>query len=123
VSSCLSDRNKEIKMADSFIQDDQQQLVERLSRESGGLDESAFVSSAGGRAIGFVAKVISRYNYNHYNAVAVQVGLAGSMPVVVGSQVRAVNVAESFISQGNLPAGKYVIMFKIGEYYVFYAPV
>jgi hypothetical protein len=110
-------------MADSFIQDDQQQLVERLSRESGGLDESAFVSSAGGRAIGFVAKVISRYNYNHYNAVAVQVGLAGSMPVVVGSQVRAVNVAESFISQGNLPAGKYVIMFKIGEYYVFYAPV
>jgi len=109
-------------MADSFIQDEQQQFVQRLLRESGGLDESAFVSSAGGRATGFVAKVISKYNYNHYNVMAVQVGMAGSMPMVVSSQVRAVNVAESFISQGNLPAGKYVIMFKIGEYYVFYAP-
>ena len=48
--------------------------------------------------------------------------MAGSMPMVVGNEVRAVNVAESFISQGNLPAGKYVIMFKIGEYYCFYAP-
>ena len=110
-------------MAESYFQNEQQQFVQRLLRSSEGLDESAFVSSAGGRAIGFVAKVISKYNYNHYNVMAVEVGMAGSMPMIVGNEVRAVNVAESFISQGNLPAGKYVIMFKIGEYYVFYAPV
>ena len=110
-------------MADSFIQDQQQQFVQRLLRESPGLDESAFVSSAGGRTVGFVAKVISKYNYNHYNVMAVEVGMAGSMPMVVGNEVRAVNVAESFISQGNLPAGNYVIMFIIGDYYCFYAPV
>ena len=110
-------------MAESYFQNEQQQFIERLLRSSEGLDESSFVSSAGGRAIGFVAKVISKYNYNHYNVMAVEVGMAGSMPMIVGNEVRAVNVAESFISQGNLPAGKYVIMFKIGEYYVFYAPV
>ena len=110
-------------MAESYFQNEQQQFVQRLLRSSEGLDESAFVSSAGGRAVGFVAKVISKYNYNHYNVIAVEIGMAGSMPMIVGNEVRAVNVAESFISQGNLPAGKYVIMFKIGEYYVFYAPV
>ena len=110
-------------MSDNITQSEQQQFIERLCRESQGLNESAFVSSAGGRAAGFVAKVISKYDYNHYNVMAVQVGMAGSMPIAVGSQVRAVNIAESFISQGNLPAGKYIVMFKIGEYYCFYAPV
>ena len=33
-------------MADSFIQNEQQQFVQRLLRESPSLDESAFVSSA-----------------------------------------------------------------------------
>jgi hypothetical protein len=110
-------------MADDLTQNQQQQFIERLSRESPGLNENAFVTSAGGKTIGFVAKVISKYDYNHYNVIAVEVGAAGTIPIVVGSAVRAVNVAEPFLSQGNLPAGKYVIMFKIGEYYCFYAPV
>jgi hypothetical protein len=53
----------------------------------------------------------------------VEVDGAGIIPMVVGNQVRAVNVAESFTSQGTLPAESYVIMFRIGEMYVFYAPV
>jgi hypothetical protein len=111
------------KMTDDFTQSEQQQVIERLLRESSGLNENAFVTSAGGKAIGFVAKVISKYNYNHYNVRAVEVGTAGTIPIVVGQEIRAVNVAESFYSQGNLAAGKYVIMFKIGDYYCFYAPV
>ena len=110
-------------MADSLLQNEQQQLVERLLRSSEGLSESAFVTSAGGKAIGFVAKVISKYDYNHYNVRAVEVDIAGTIPMVVGNEVRAVNVAESFMSQGGLPAGSYIIMFKIGKWYVFYAPV
>jgi hypothetical protein len=112
-----------MKMTDNFAQNEQQQFVERLLRESPGLNESAFVTSAGGKAIGFVAKVISKYDYNHYNVRAVEVDGAGTIPMVVGNQVRAVNVAESFTSQGTLPAESYVIMFRIGEMYVFYAPV
>jgi hypothetical protein len=110
-------------MSDNIAQSEQQQFIERLSRQSAGLNESAFVTSAGGRTIGFVAKVISKFNYNHYNVKAVEVDGAGSFPIVVGNEVRAVNVAEPFLAQGNLPAGSYVIIFKIGEYYVFYAPV
>ncbi|MGB8226282.1 MAG: hypothetical protein WCE45_05385 [Sedimentisphaerales bacterium] len=110
-------------MSDNIAQSEQQQFIERLSRQSTGLNESAFVTSAGGRTIGFVAKVISKFNYNHYNVKAVEVDGAGSIPTVVGSQVEAVNVAEPFLSQGNLPAGSFVIIFKIGEYYCFYAPV
>lgn len=110
-------------MIDNFVQNEQQQFVERLSRSSEGLDESAFVTSAGGKVVGFVAKVISKYDYNHYNVKAVQVGIAGTIPMAMGNEVRAVNVAESFTSQGTLPAGSFVIMFRIGENYVFYAPV
>ncbi len=110
-------------MTDNFAQNEQQQFVERLSRSSEGLNESAFVTSAGGKAVGFVAKVISKYDYNYYNVRAVEIDIAGTIPMVVGNEVRAVNVAESFTSQGNLPAGRYVIMFRIGETYVFYAPV
>ncbi|MGA2915822.1 MAG: hypothetical protein ABSE89_07325 [Sedimentisphaerales bacterium] len=109
-------------MADDFTQN-QQQFIERLLRESSGLNENAFVTSAGGKTIGFVAKVISKYNYNHYNVIVVEVGAAGTIPMIMGDVARAVNVAEPFLSQGNLSAGKYVIMFKIGEYYCFYAPV
>ncbi len=110
-------------MADSFAQNQQQQFIERLLRESVGLNENAFVTSAGGKAIGFVAEVISKYDYNYYNVRAVEVDIPGTVPVVVGNQVVAVNIAESFTSQGNLPAGSYVIIFRISDLYVFYAPV
>lgn len=110
-------------MADGFIQSEQQQFVERLLRSGKGLDENAFVTSAGGRAVGFVAVVIGKYDYNHYDVRAVEVNGAGSIPVIVGNEVRAVNVAEPFLSQGSLPAGSCVIIFRIADKYVFYALV
>lgn len=109
-------------MADNIAQN-QQQFVERLLRESPSLNENAFVTSAGGKVIGFVAKVIGKYDYNYYNVKAVEVDIPGTIPTIVGNQVIAVNVAESFTSQGNLPAGKYVIIFRVADLYVFYAPV
>jgi hypothetical protein len=110
-------------MSEQIYQSENQQLMERLLRKSDEQTENAFVTSAGGKAAGFVAKVISRYNYNHYNVKVVELDDAGSIPTVMGNQVTAVNVAESFTAQGNLAAGKYVIMFRIGEYNAFYAPV
>lgn len=110
-------------MSDEFTQNEQQQLIERLGRSSEGLNENAFVTSAGGRITGFVAKVISKNDYNHYNVKAVELNPSGIPPSTIGREVVAVNVAESFIYQGNLAAGSYVIMFKMGEYYCFYAPV
>ncbi len=110
-------------MADNFAQNEQQQFVERLLRSSEGLSESAFVTSAGGKIVGFVAEVVSKYDYNYYNVRTVEVDIIGTDPTIIGNQVRAVNVAESFTSQGNLPAGSYVIIFRVGDKYVFYAPV
>lgn len=49
--------------------------------------------------------------------------IAGTIPMIAGNEVRAVNVAEPFLSQGNLPASKFIIIFRIGDKYVFYAPV
>jgi hypothetical protein len=108
-------------MSDELVQTEQQQLISRLMRSGEGLNENAFVTSAGGKITGFVAKVISKHDYNHYNVRPVELNPCGFPPTSVGSSVTAVNVAESFTSQGTLAAGKYVIMFKLGEYYCFYA--
>ena len=51
------------------------------------------------------------------------IGDAGSLPVEIGDQMEAVNLAESFINEGQLAVGTYVVMFKVGEKNVFYAPV
>jgi len=110
-------------MSDEITQNEQQQLIERLLRDGSGVTENAFVTSAGGRIIGFAAKVISKSSYNHYNIQAVEINPAGVYPTVIGTAVIAVNLAESFTAQGTLTADTYVIMFKVGEYYCFCAPV
>jgi hypothetical protein len=110
-------------MSDELMQNEQQQLINRLMRNSEGLNENAFVTTAGGKIGGFVAKVISKYDYNHYNVRAVEINTCGFEPSIIGNEVIAVNVAEDFLEQGALAAGTIVIMFKIGEYYSFYAPV
>ncbi len=109
-------------MSDELVQNEQQQLISRLMRNSDGPVENAFVTSAGGKIMGFVAKVVSKYDYNHYNVKAVELNPCGIPPMGVGGNVIAVNVAEDFSEQGTLAAGTYVAMFKMGEYYCFYAP-
>lgn len=108
-------------MTDNLLQNSQQ-LIEQLSRSSGALNESSFVTSTGGKAAGFVAEVISKYDRNRYYVKIAEVGILGAVPIAMGNQFIAVNVAESFTAQGSLPAGTYVIISKIGDYYCFYAP-
>jgi hypothetical protein len=101
-----------------------EQLLNRLSRQSPDINKEAFfVTSPGGRAAAWVIKVISKYDYNVYNVRTVEIGDAGTTPVVMGDQTQAVNVAESFLSQGILAANSYAIMFRVADKNVFYAPV
>ncbi len=103
---------------------DTQQLLERLARAgSQETGEVSVVTSPGARAAAWTVKVKSHSSYNVYNVRAVVIGDAGSLPVEIGGQMQAVNLAESFLEDGQLSAGTYVIMFRVGEKYVFYAPV
>jgi hypothetical protein len=85
------------------------------------LQEVSVVTSPGARAAGWVIKVKSHYSYNVYNVRAVQIGDPGSLPVEIGQQMQAVNLAESFLNQGTLPADTYAVMLRVGDKNVFYA--
>jgi hypothetical protein len=90
-----------------------------LNTES--LQEVSVVTSPGARETGFAVKVKSLSAYNVYNVCAVEIGESGSLPVEIGQQLQAVNLAESFIQQGALSAGTYAMMFRAGDKNVFYA--
>jgi hypothetical protein len=103
---------------------DTQQLLERLAR-AGSQDagEVSVVASPGARASAWAVKVKSLSSYNVYNVRAVEIGDAGSLPVEIGGQMQAVNLAESFLETGQLPAGTFAVMFRVGGKNVFYVPV
>lgn len=101
-----------------------QEVLERLSRASSQeTSEISVVTSPGARATAWAVKVKSNSSYNVYNVRMVVIGDAGTLPVEIGQQMQAVNLAESFLQQGTLSAGSYMIMFKVGEKNIFYAPV
>jgi hypothetical protein len=85
------------------------------------LQEVSIVTSPGARAAAWAVKVKSHISYNVYNVCAVQIGDAGSMPIEIGQQMQAINLAESFLYQGTLPAGTYAVMARVGDKNVFYA--
>ena len=87
------------------------------------MQEISVVTSPGARTAAWAVKVKSNSSYNVYNVCMVVVGAAGSLPVEIGQEVEAVNLAESFLQQGQLPAGTYAVMSRVGEKYVFYAPL
>ena len=101
-----------------------QEILERLSRQgSQETREISVVTSPGARAAAWAVKVKSLSSYNVYNVRVVVIGDAGSVPVEIGGQMQAVNMAESFLEDGQLSAGTYAIMFRMGEKNVFYVPV
>jgi hypothetical protein len=101
---------------------DSQQVLERLARQGAGqVSEGFVVASPGARAAAWAVKVKSHVSRNVYNVRAVVIGDTGSIPVEIGEQVEAVNVAESFLAEGTLPVGSYAVMFRVGEKNVFYA--
>ena len=87
------------------------------------MQEVSVVTSPGARAAGWAVKVKSLFSYNVYNVRVVVIGDAGTLPVEIGAQTEAVNLAESFLQDGQLSAGTYAVMFRVGEKNVFYAPV
>jgi len=101
-----------------------EQTLKRFIRQSSGREhEISVVTSPGARASAWAVKVKSLFSYNVYNVCCVVIGQPGSLPVEIGQQMKAVNLAESFMQTGQLPAGTYAVMFKVGEKYVFYAAV
>ncbi len=100
---------------------DSQQVLERLARQgSEQIQEISVVTSPGARTAAWAVKVKSNSSYNFYNVVAVVIGDAGSIPVEIGQQSLAVNLAESFQQQGTLSAGTYAVMFRVGDKNVFH---
>jgi hypothetical protein len=100
---------------------DGQQILERLARKDPEQMQEVFVvTSAGDRTTAWAVKVKSNSSHNVYNVVAVVIGDAGSLPVEIGQQTQAVNLAESFLQEGTLSAGTYVVMFRVGDKNVFH---
>ncbi len=103
---------------------DNQQVLERLARKSSQeRGEISVVTSPGARAAAWAVKVKSNSSYNVYNVRVVEIGDAGSLPVEIGGQMQAVNLAESFLETGQLPAGTYAVMSRVGDKNVFHVPV
>jgi len=103
---------------------DTQQLLERLARSgSQDMGEISVVTSPGARVAAWTVKVKSLLSYNVYNVRAVEISEPGSLPVEIGGQMQAVNLAESFLEDGQLLAGTYAAMFRVGDKNVFYVQV
>ncbi|OHB61524.1 MAG: hypothetical protein A2167_02775 [Planctomycetes bacterium RBG_13_46_10] len=85
------------------------------------LQEVSVVTSPGARAAAWAVKIKSLVSHNVYNVCAVQMGDAGSLPVEIGQQMQAVNLAESFLGQGTLPEGTYAVMSRVSDKNVFHA--
>lgn len=85
------------------------------------MKEVSVVTSPGAGATAWAVKVKSNSSYNVYNVRAVQIGEPGSLPVELGQEIKAVNLAESFEEPGTLSAGTYVLMCRVGDKNVFYA--
>lgn len=111
-------------MTDERVINNSKELIERLARNNlQQASENSFVTSPGARATGWAVKIKSLSSYNVYNVRAVVLGDAGSIPVEIGSEMQAVNLAESFLNPGQLSVGTYIAMLKIGEKNIFYAPL
>jgi len=106
-------------MADEM---ERQQVLERLAREgSAGVGEVSAVASPGARTAAWAIKVKSLSSYNVYKVITVTIGAAGSVPLEIGQQTEAVNLAEPFDAAGTLAAGTFAVMSRVGDKNIFYA--
>jgi hypothetical protein len=80
-------------------------LVERLAARACQAEEGSFLASAGGAGFMIAAKVKGLSSYNNYLVKAVELGEPGTLPVEIGGEFEAVNLAESFLQAGVLVCG------------------
>jgi hypothetical protein len=98
--------------------------IERLFRDDSAADSETFrVDSPGGRNAAMAVKVVGHHSYNVYKVKIVELGPPGSFPMVMSSEMLAVNLAESFSGGGSLASGTYTVMFRVGQVYAFYVEV
>lgn len=101
---------------------DEQQVLTAMSREgAANRKETSLVVSSSAGSTAWPVKVKSHMAWNVYRVRAVVLGEAAAIPVEIGQEIEATNLAESFTSQGTLPAGTFAILFRAGERNVFYA--
>ena len=101
-----------------------QETLERLSRWGDDrINEVSIVASTGARVSAWAVKVKSLSEYNIYNVRTVEISSPGWEPTEIGQETQAFNLAEAFDQSGQLSIGTYVVMFRVGEHNVFYAPV
>ncbi|MHC4122308.1 MAG: hypothetical protein ACYSSI_01940 [Planctomycetota bacterium] len=101
-----------------------QQILRKLSRQSDpAIGDLSVVESPGAKTSAWAIKVKSLSSYNVYNVCRVEIGDTGSIPIEIGDQTQAVNVAEPFHQTGTLSAGTYAMMFRVGDKYIFYVQV
>lgn len=100
---------------------DERQVLTSLSREAtANRKEASLVVSGGAGSPAWPVKVKSHVAWNVYCVRAVALGEAGSVPVEIGQEIEATNLAESFTGEGTLPAGTFALLFRAGERNVFY---
>ena len=101
---------------------DNQQILQRLARFAGPqIQEVSVVTSPGTAPATWAIKIKSNFSYNFYKVKVVEIAQVGIEPVETGDELKAVNLAESFLSPGSLSAGTYAVMSKVNENYIFYA--
>lgn len=113
--------SKVFTMDNRYITDQQQVLADIARGGSQRRQETSALVTPGGGVSAWAVIIKSRINRNVYTVHAVTVGDTGSMPIEFGEDMEATNLAESYLSQGTLPAGTYAILFRLGERNVFYA--
>ena len=108
-------------MDNRHITDQQRVLAELARAGSEAKRETSTVVSPGARIPARAVVVQSHLAYNVYVVRAVVIDSPGELPMEIGEQMEAVNLAESFLSEGTLASGTYAILSRVGEKNVFYA--
>ncbi len=117
----FENKQKENIMRNEINLINREQELNRLSREPERLQDTSIISSPGANTFACLARIQELVSYNIYNVINVVLEEPGSEPVSMGLQTQAINIAEPFGEQGTLSIGTYVIIFRLGNKYVFYA--
>ena len=114
------EETKEHEMNQRGITDYEKRLSERPARaEPVAAVEKYLISTTGGGPFTWTGRITDHITYNWYHVQPVCIGEPGSLPVALGPDRTACNLAESFMDQGTLAVGTYVVFRQVGEYYVF----
>jgi hypothetical protein len=86
-----------------------------------GPGEISRLTCAGGGYSIFAGVVKRNYANNVYMVRTVDISAEGQTPVEIGREMKATNLAEDFAQQGQLPAGKHVMVCSTGGRNIFHA--